>query len=70
MIDPDGWPEKISDEAAAHMAECLHRIAHDFEGRHYGQIRRHMEPLRPPPRPAEACHQRQLHLFGESCPPF
>ena len=70
MIDPDYWPEQISDEAAAHMAECLQRIAYDFEGRYYGQIRRYTESLRPPPCPAECCHERQLHLFGELCPPF
>ena len=70
MIDPDYWPERISDEAAAHMAECLQRIAHDFEGRYYGQIRRHTESLRPPPCCPESCHERQLHLFGELCPPF
>ena len=68
MIGPDPWPERISDEAAAYIADCLHRIAHDFEGRYYGQIRRHMESMRPPPCPAESCHQRQLHLFGEPHP--
>ena len=68
MIDPDYWPGEISDEAAAHMAERLRRIAYDFEGRHYGQIRRHTESLRPPPCPAECCHERQPHLFGEPRP--
>ena len=70
MIDPDPWPEEISDEAAAHMARCLHRIAFDFEGRYYGQITRHEQSIRHPPCPAETCHERQLHLFGEPCPPF
>ena len=68
MIDPDYWPGEIGDEAAAHMAECLQRIAYDFEGRYHGQIRRHTESLRPPPCPAVCCHERQLHLFGEPCP--
>ena len=68
MIDPDPWPEQIGDETAAHMAECLQRIAHDFEGRYYGQIRRHMESMQPPPCPAVSCHERQLHLFGEPRP--
>lgn len=67
MINPDHWPE-ISDEAAAHIAECLQRIAHDFEGRYYGQITRHMQSMRPPPCPARSCHERQLHLFGEPRP--
>ncbi len=70
MIEPWHCPERIGDEAAAYVADCLYCIAHDFEGRHFGQIRRHHESLRPPPCPAEACHERQLHLFGEPCPPF
>lgn len=68
MIDPHPWPEEISDEAAAHLAQCLQRIAYDFEGRHCGQIRRYEEAIRQPPCPAETCHERQLHLFGEPHP--
>ena len=68
MIQPDPWPEELSDEAAAHIAECLHRLAYDFEGRYLGQIRRHEESIRRPLCPAETCHERQLHLFGELRP--
>jgi len=70
VIEPWPWPERIGDEAAAHVADCLHRIAHDFEACHLGQIRRHRDALRPPPCPAESCHELPLHLFGEPCPPF
>ena len=68
MIHPDHWPGHISDEAAAHIAEYLQRIACDFEERYYGQIRRHLEFMRPPPCPAKSCQERQLHLFGEPRP--
>ena len=68
MIDPDPWPEPISDEAArAHgRVPATHRLR--LRRPLHGQIRRHMESMRPPPCPAETCHQRQLHLFGEPHP--
>ena len=39
MIEPDPWPEELSGEVAAPIADCLHRVAHDYKGRYLGQIR-------------------------------
>ena len=71
-LSPWPWPEEIGDEAAAHVADCLRHIADGFDNRHRVQINRHYRSgTQPPPTELpETCHERQLHLFGDACPPF
>ena len=70
MIALQHRPGALSDETTAEIANCLHRLAESFENRYFAQIRRHDQPLRPTPTPFTYCHERQLHLFNEPCPPF
>ncbi|WP_428102337.1 hypothetical protein [Candidatus Rariloculus sp.] len=48
----------------------LRHIADEFHAQHWDRIRRYYRTCRPPESHPGACHERQLHLFGEPCPPF
>ena len=66
LLEPPAEP--LSDDAAAQIANCLHRLAESFQNRHFAQIRRYRRDLQPPH--LADCHDRQLHLFDDACPPF
>jgi len=69
MVRKDPVPEgAISDEAAAYVADVLMELALEFESKHFGQIRRHYESLRPEPCYGEP-QQLEFDLFDEY-PPF
>ena len=70
MIAPDPWPNPTSDETLAIVSEYLRHIADGFYAQHRDRIRRYHRTCRPPEPHPDACHERQLHLFGEPCPPF
>jgi hypothetical protein len=56
---------KVSDEAAAYIADALMELALQFEATHFAQIRRHYQSIAPT-RDDDAW---QLDLFGMH-PPF
>ena len=70
MIGLHPWPEPPSDETLAIVSEYLRHFADAFQAQHWDRIHRYYRTCRPPESHPGACHERQLHLFGEPCPPF
>ncbi len=68
MFEPEHWPPpcpsvKLSDEAAAQIAQFLMDFALCFESAHLSKIRRHHQAMRPLPDDDTACDSNQLELF-------
>jgi len=57
---------RVSDEAAAYIADTLMQIALQFEATHFAQIRRHYASLRP--KPDDYPPGQQLDLFDQHRP--
>ena len=70
MIQSHPWAGEPSDETLVLLSEYLSHIAEEFQARHRRRIRRYYRTCRTAESPPGACHERQLHLFGEPCPPF
>ena len=70
MIESLPWQEQPSDETLVVVSEYLSHIAEEFQARHWRRIRRYYQTCQSVQSRPGACHERQLHLFGEPCPPF
>ena len=62
-------PSELSDEAAAHIAELLHDLAHHFDSQYFAQIRRHYQELEQQLRD-QSPNGAQLELFDPPDWPF
>ncbi|MDE0023884.1 MAG: hypothetical protein OXP69_05655 [Spirochaetaceae bacterium] len=70
MIESLPWQEDPGDETLVVVSEYLSHIADEFQARHWHRIRRYYRTCQSVESRPDACHERQLHLFGEPCPPF
>ena len=70
MIGSHPWHEQPSDETLVIVSEYLSHIVDGFQARHRHRIRRYYRTSQTSESRPGACHERQLHLFGEPCPPF
>jgi hypothetical protein len=68
MNVPIDWPDEISDETAATMADFLYALGDAVGNRYDGQIRRYYDDQRQYPTPLD--DGRQLALFPELDVPF
>lgn len=71
MNHPDAIPQprpRLSDEAAAHMADFLYQLIGDFESAYLTQICRYRQRTRAAPDPPDS--NPQMSLFEKHDQPF